>query len=174
MDSLGEKKKKGKSDLVVFGGDVYDPLGRHPSARFLQRERIERESLTRVLRAYAAAGMQTIGLPVTTGCEAASLRYACTFDSAQTMWNRCLPIPGGFPRVRCSLVTNHAVLLQSYLEIDDGTARFHGTLDIETLGGAGFASQRTTGERKWDFSDYAGIQLNVAKGDSQSSWVSAV
>jgi hypothetical protein len=37
------------------------------------------------------------------------------------------------------------------------------------LGGAGFASQRTTGEdRSWDLSKYAGIQIAVAKGDSMS------
>jgi hypothetical protein len=37
------------------------------------------------------------------------------------------------------------------------------------LGGAGFASQRTTGEdREWDLSEYAGIQLSIAKGDSTS------
>jgi hypothetical protein len=58
---------------------------------------------------------------------------------------------------------------QSFLEIKDSTARFHGTLDIETLGGAGFASQRTTGDdREWDLSDYAGIQLKFAEGDSMS------
>ncbi|KAK3056292.1 hypothetical protein LTR09_002799 [Extremus antarcticus] len=57
---------------------------------------------------------------------------------------------------------------QSYLEIEDDTARFHGTLDIKTLGGAGFASQRTTGDdREWDLSDYAGIQLDIAKGDKK-------
>ncbi|KAJ5918242.1 hypothetical protein N7454_010617 [Penicillium verhagenii] len=40
------------------------------------------------------------------------------------------------------------------------TALFHGTLDITALGGAGFASQRTTGEdRTWDLSSYDGIEL---------------
>ncbi|QIX01408.1 hypothetical protein AMS68_006925 [Peltaster fructicola] len=53
---------------------------------------------------------------------------------------------------------------QSYLECSDDSARFHGNLDIETLGGAGFASQRTTGDdRSWDLSDYVGIQLNISK-----------
>ncbi|KAK5167953.1 uncharacterized protein LTR77_006520 [Saxophila tyrrhenica] len=57
---------------------------------------------------------------------------------------------------------------ESHLEIDGDTARFHGTLDIKTLGGAGFASQRTTGDdREWNLSDYAGIQLDVAKGDKK-------
>lgn len=51
---------------------------------------------------------------------------------------------------------------------DEKNARFHGHLDIKTLGGAGFASQRTVGEDKtWDLSGYAGIQLNIAKGDSK-------
>lgn len=40
-------------------------------------------------------------------------------------------------------------------------------MDIKTLGGAGFASQRTTGEdREWDLSEYAGIQICIEKGDS--------
>ncbi|KAJ5549014.1 hypothetical protein N7513_006248 [Penicillium frequentans] len=40
------------------------------------------------------------------------------------------------------------------------TAIFSGNLDIKTLGGAGFASQRTSGEdRTWDLSDYDGIEL---------------
>ena len=57
---------------------------------------------------------------------------------------------------------------QSCLDLDNGKARFHGNLDIETLGGAGFASQRTTAEdTSWDLSDYAGIQLEIAKGDSR-------
>lgn len=39
---------------------------------------------------------------------------------------------------------------------------FHGTLDIKTLGGAGFASQRTTGEsRHWDFARFDGIVLKI-------------
>lgn len=47
-------------------------------------------------------------------------------------------------------------------------AVFRGNLDIETLGGAGFASQRTTGEdRTWDLSKYDGLQLDVAKADGK-------
>ena len=58
--------------------------------------------------------------------------------------------------------------IKSYFDFDEGKARFHGVLDIETLGGAGFASQRTTGDdREYDLSEYAGIQLEVAKGDSK-------
>jgi hypothetical protein len=48
------------------------------------------------------------------------------------------------------------------------TAIFHGKLDTKTLGGAGFASQRTTGEdRDWDFSDYDGITLDIKKSDGK-------
>ena len=59
---------------------------------------------------------------------------------------------------------------QSYLDCDENTALFRGSLDFETLGGAGFASQRTTGDdHEWDLSVYVGIKLEVAKGDSTSS-----
>lgn len=58
--------------------------------------------------------------------------------------------------------------MQSYLVRDEKNARFYGNLDIKTLGGAGFASQRTVSEDKnWDLSEYAGIQLDIAKGDSK-------
>ena len=58
--------------------------------------------------------------------------------------------------------------MQSYLVRDEKNARFYGELDIKTLGGAGFASQRTVSEdRTWDLSGYAGIQLEIAKGDSK-------
>nr|OQO06826.1 hypothetical protein B0A51_17445 [Rachicladosporium sp. CCFEE 5018] len=57
---------------------------------------------------------------------------------------------------------------QSYFDCSEKSGRFHGTLDIKTLGGAGFASQRTTGDdQKWDLSAYAGLQINVAKGDKK-------
>ncbi|TKA65564.1 hypothetical protein B0A55_10434 [Friedmanniomyces simplex] len=45
------------------------------------------------------------------------------------------------------------------------SARFYGHLDIKTLGGAGFASQKTTGD--WDLSKYVGIRLDVEKGDKK-------
>jgi Complex I intermediate-associated protein 30 (CIA30) len=46
------------------------------------------------------------------------------------------------------------------------TATFNGTLDINTLGGAGFASQRTTGEdRLWDLSPYDGIEIEILNAD---------
>ncbi|KAK5085024.1 hypothetical protein LTR24_007290 [Lithohypha guttulata] len=44
--------------------------------------------------------------------------------------------------------------------IERDHAIFDGHLDINTLGGAGFASQRTTGDdRHWDLTQYAGIEL---------------
>ncbi|KAF2833214.1 CIA30-domain-containing protein [Ophiobolus disseminans] len=57
---------------------------------------------------------------------------------------------------------------QSYLtpSKSGSEARFHGTLDIKALGGAGFASQRTTGEdRTWDLSAYSGIHLDLGNSD---------
>ncbi|KAL5419362.1 hypothetical protein PMIN06_009048 [Paraphaeosphaeria minitans] len=57
---------------------------------------------------------------------------------------------------------------QSYLEISGSSARFHGHLDIETLGGAGFASQRTVAEdNTWDVSHHDGILLNLGKSDGK-------
>ncbi|CAO2650424.1 Nn.00g017160.m01.CDS01 [Neocucurbitaria sp. VM-36] len=57
---------------------------------------------------------------------------------------------------------------RSYLDISNSTAHFHGTLDIKTLGGAGFASQRTTrDDRSWDLSDYDGIHLDVGIYDGK-------
>ncbi|KAK4547375.1 hypothetical protein LTR36_001031 [Oleoguttula mirabilis] len=58
---------------------------------------------------------------------------------------------------------------QSYLDCsNEKIGRFCGHLDIKTLGGAGFASQRTTGDnRKWDLSKYAGIKLDIEKGDKK-------
>jgi hypothetical protein len=59
----------------------------------------------------------------------------------------------------------------SHLSINSNSptvAEFNGNLDIKTLGGAGFASQRTTGEnRNWNLSSYDGIQLDVAKSDGK-------
>lgn len=57
---------------------------------------------------------------------------------------------------------------QSYLDTTGSSAHFHGTLDIKTLGGAGFASQRTTSEDKtWDLSSYDGIKLDLGKSDGK-------
>ncbi|KAJ5198095.1 uncharacterized protein N7498_007212 [Penicillium cinerascens] len=47
-------------------------------------------------------------------------------------------------------------------------AKFHGNLDITALGGAGFASQRTTGEhRTWDLSGYDGLELVIDHADNK-------
>lgn len=47
--------------------------------------------------------------------------------------------------------------------------KFYGTLDIDTLGGAGFASQRTKNESlSLDLSRYDGLQLDIAGADGKS------
>ncbi|KAJ5220066.1 hypothetical protein N7468_009270 [Penicillium chermesinum] len=47
-------------------------------------------------------------------------------------------------------------------------ATFKGTLDITTLGGAGFASQRTaTEDGRWDLSEYDGIELKIDHADGK-------
>jgi hypothetical protein len=52
------------------------------------------------------------------------------------------------------------------LDCSADVAHFHGNLDIETLGGAGFASQKTTGDdRNWDLSEYDAIALDVEETD---------
>jgi hypothetical protein len=57
---------------------------------------------------------------------------------------------------------------QSYLDISGTTATFHGNLDIKTLGGAGFASQRTvTDSQVWDLSAYDGVHLSLGKSDGK-------
>ena len=44
---------------------------------------------------------------------------------------------------------------------------FHGHLDIDTLGGAGFASQRTIGDdRRWDLSSFDGIEVSIDPSQS--------
>jgi len=45
-------------------------------------------------------------------------------------------------------------------------------LDTKTLGGAGFASQRTTGDgngQTWDLEGYDGIQLTITDADSKDA-----
>ena len=66
-------------------------------------------------------------------------------------------------RVRGGSSRSHLSLLRSSTNI-----RFFGILDTKTLGGAGFASQTTTGERVWDLSAYDGIQIEVVKGDGKT------
>ncbi|KAI9650316.1 hypothetical protein NHQ30_000329 [Ciborinia camelliae] len=58
---------------------------------------------------------------------------------------------------------------QSYLTYSafSDIATFSGTLDIKTLGGAGFASQRTTSNRTWDLSACDGILLYLGKSDGK-------
>lgn len=49
-----------------------------------------------------------------------------------------------------------------------GGVLFHGNLDIDTLGGAGFASQRTVGnEDTWDLSGNDGIELDIISSDNK-------
>lgn len=57
----------------------------------------------------------------------------------------------------------------SYLDCDpsSNTARFHGHLDIHALGGAGFASQRTTGDRTWDLTGNDGLELDIRQSDGK-------
>lgn len=57
---------------------------------------------------------------------------------------------------------------QSHLQCDDSShAEFHGHLDISALGGAGFASQRTTGVLALDLSGFDGLLLDLAGGDGK-------
>jgi len=43
---------------------------------------------------------------------------------------------------------------------------FYGVLDTKTLGGAGFASQKTSDmNRIWDLNPFDGIYLHIFKGD---------
>lgn len=59
---------------------------------------------------------------------------------------------------------------KSYLDCTTKGAHFHGLLDIQALGGAGFASQRTRGDDRrplWDLTSYNGIEiaLDVSQSD---------
>ncbi|KAI0894577.1 NADH:ubiquinone oxidoreductase complex I intermediate-associated protein 30 [Annulohypoxylon nitens] len=58
---------------------------------------------------------------------------------------------------------------KSNLELspDQNTVTFSGNLDIKTLGGAGFASQRTVDPQNWDLFDYQGLRLGVGAADSK-------
>ena len=100
-----------------------------------------------MLNLHTEAGMRRTGHLATTGFEAESHRYAVV-RFLNSHW----------------LTSN----VKSYLDIKGSTACFHGNLDIKTLGGAGFASQRTTGDdRSWDLSTYDGIHLDVGKDDGK-------
>ncbi|KAI9839868.1 MAG: hypothetical protein M1819_000060 [Sarea resinae] len=57
---------------------------------------------------------------------------------------------------------------QSYLDVskDATSASFNGTLDTETLGGAGFASQRTTSdELDLDLEGFDGVEVEIGSAD---------
>ncbi|KAJ4415304.1 hypothetical protein N0V82_007403 [Gnomoniopsis sp. IMI 355080] len=59
---------------------------------------------------------------------------------------------------------------QSYLTVSDtgSQATFSGTLDIKTLGGAGFASQRTIDDApSWNLAAYSSLVLHVARADGK-------
>ncbi|OLN85150.1 Uncharacterized protein C9E9.15-like protein 2, partial [Colletotrichum chlorophyti] len=57
---------------------------------------------------------------------------------------------------------------QSHLHCESPErAEFFGNLDITTLGGAGFASQRTVGILHLDLKDYDGLVIRVLKSDSK-------
>ena len=54
------------------------------------------------------------------------------------------------------------MLTAKVLDVPGTLATFHGVLDTKTLGGAGFASQRTVGDnRVWNLSDYNGLQISI-------------
>ncbi|CAM1506493.1 Fc.00g061340.m01.CDS01 [Cosmosporella sp. VM-42] len=56
----------------------------------------------------------------------------------------------------------------SYLNaLSPERASFNGHLDTQTLGGAGFASQRTIGDIDLDLSDYAGLLLAITAADGK-------
>jgi hypothetical protein len=52
-------------------------------------------------------------------------------------------------------------------DTSSSSARFHGTLDTSTLGGAGFASQQTRGTNHWDLSRFDGLLLRLGEGDGK-------
>ncbi|KAF4461944.1 complex i intermediate-associated 30 [Fusarium albosuccineum] len=53
-------------------------------------------------------------------------------------------------------------------------ALFHGNLDTKTLGGAGFASQRTTGDLSLDLTNTAGLQLELGADNSEHKFTLTV
>ncbi|KAH8598936.1 complex I intermediate-associated protein 30-domain-containing protein [Bisporella sp. PMI_857] len=64
-------------------------------------------------------------------------------------------------RVRGGSSISHLTLWPSSSAVE-----FYGNLDIKTLGGAGFASQRTEGEYwSWDLSEYDGLEIKIEKVD---------
>lgn len=113
--------------------------------------------------------------------------YPCsTYSATHVHTNRRPFIPPSWNTVddRVRGGSSHSYLLP----LSANGARFHGTLDIETLGGAGFASQLSpvpeTGEKNsaqgqsrsedasrrtiaWDLGGYDGIEIAYSKGDGK-------
>ncbi|KAF9761020.1 hypothetical protein IL306_004004 [Fusarium sp. DS 682] len=58
----------------------------------------------------------------------------------------------------------------SHLQCHPGQAKFYGHLDTKTLGGAGFASQRTIGDLALDFSSTEGIRLALGCDNSNQTF----
>ncbi|TAQ83458.1 hypothetical protein B7494_g8221 [Chlorociboria aeruginascens] len=59
---------------------------------------------------------------------------------------------------------------RSYLDCSSSlpVAWFRGNLDIKTLGGAGFASQRTAeNDRTWDLAEYDGLIIDISRSDGK-------
>lgn len=56
----------------------------------------------------------------------------------------------------------------SYLQLENGLLKFYGHLDTFTLGGAGFASQKTMVDSPWDWTEYQGLVIKIEKGDQKA------
>ena len=70
----------------------------------------------------------------------------------------------------CSVANLIDFVSQSYLQSSGSGISFHGHLDIDTLGGAGFASQRSAGDdRRWDLSSFAGVELSIDPSQSNNN-----
>lgn len=69
-------------------------------------------------------------------------------------------------RVRGGSSISHLTIHNSSSESPE-FARFNGNLDTSTLGGAGFASQRTKGELDLNLSDAIGLRISVRKSDGK-------
>jgi hypothetical protein len=55
----------------------------------------------------------------------------------------------------------------SYVKVQIGHLTFYGHLDTSTLGGAGFASQKTIMDSPWDLSEYQGLIVRIQQGDEK-------
>ena len=85
----------------------------------------------------------------------------------------CLPLFGGKAGWNLSQWTSSDDTVRggssfSKLESVGDGVRFFGNLDTTTLGGAGFASQRTTSnDTNWNLSAYDGLSVVVVRGDDK-------